>query len=119
MAVSLTWNSTVLPMPVVDGVRVERSEMLGRHARMVDGSLRSDIVAEKHVINIAWVDLTSAEYTTLANAYSSNRSVARTLVLPDSRSFSVLPRLGSWAETLFFDAGGNALYSVQLSFLEV
>lgn len=119
MAVAMTWNSTTLPMPVVDGVRVERSEALGRQARMVDGSLRADFVAEKHVISVSWVDLTSTEYTTLKNAYAANRTTASALVIPDARSFTVLPRLGSWAETLFFDAGGNALYSVQVSFLEV
>jgi hypothetical protein len=118
-ALPMTWGIKTLPMPAVDGITVERAEYLGRQARMADGSLRADFVAEKHTVSVSWVDLTLQEYSDLMSAYTTYRTTAATLELPDETAMTVLPKYGSFSASEYYDRNGDGYYSVRLVFLEV
>jgi hypothetical protein len=72
----------------------------------------------KYKIKLQWRLLTSAERSTLHTQLNNCVGAARTLVLPDARSFSVYLDLeGDVTETVIRDATGYK-YNVAASFIE-
>lgn len=113
----ITWGGVAFnPQP--NHYRVE-SEVIGSSARMADGTLRADVVAEKARIVMEWQGLTFAQLQALRSLYESKAFSEQTLVLFDGRSYTVMA-LDGWHEANTIVASATALwYGVEITFSEV
>ena len=119
MTLSLTWNSTALALPAADdGIKLTYVR-IGGSARAADGTLRQQFVTRKAKIEIHWHGLTAGEYSTLYTTYGSRHNTASTLVLPDSRSYSVLCTSDFREGPYLYSRSGTVYYEVFLTFEEV
>lgn len=112
-----TLNSTTIADPYEFSAGLER---LGSIRRSANGTVMVDYFSTtpKYKIKLQWRLLTSAERSTLATQLNNCVSAARTLVLPDSRSFSVWLDLESdVTESVIRDATGYK-YNVAATFIE-
>ena len=117
MTLSMTWNSTALPLPAADGLQVVEP-LIGGHDRMITGLLRQQVIARKTRIESTWHGLLVAEWTVVRNAYLANYNTATTLVIPDSRSWTVLCVSGWPEDNIVYSRAGIAYYKVKLVFEE-
>lgn len=95
-------------------------ERLGSIRRSANGTVMVDYFSTtpKYKIKLQWRLLTSGDRSTLMTQLNSCVSAARTLVLPDARSFSVwLDLEGDVTETVIRDATGYK-YNVAATFIE-
>lgn len=112
-----TLNSITIADPFDFNANLEH---LGSLRRSANGTILVDYYSTtpKYKIKLQWRMLTSAERTTLMTQINACVSGARTLVLPDTRSFSVwLDVEADVTEIVLRDATGYK-YNVSASFIE-
>ena len=112
-----TLNSTTVADPFDYTANLEH---LGSYRRSANGTILMDYYSTtpKYRIKLQWRVLTSAERTALVSQMNACVSGARTLVLPDGRSFSVwLDVENDISEIVLRDATGYK-YNVSASFIE-
>lgn len=114
-------TTTINGTPVADPYDFAATlERLGSIRRSANGTILVDYfsTSPKYKIKLQWRLLTSSERATLAAQLNSCVSGARTLLLPDARSFSVWLDLESEVtETVIRDAAGYK-YNVAATFIE-
>lgn len=112
-----TLNSVTIPDPYDYSAALER---MGSMRRSANGTIMVDYFqsAPKLKIKLQWRLLTSTERNTLYTQLNNCVTAARTLVLPDGRSFSVWLDMETEAtEILIRDASGYK-YNLSASFIE-
>jgi hypothetical protein len=95
-------------------------ERMGSIKRSVNGTILLDYFATqpKYKIKLQWRLLTSAERSTLYSQFTACITGARTLLIPDGRSFTVyLDMEADITETIIRDAVGYK-YNVTANFIE-
>ena len=122
MTLTLTWGGQALANPADEtNIQIER-EFVGSKARMIDGTLRADVAAEKATITIRWVGLSASEKSTLrTSAYLAYYTTASNLVIGNgttTQTFSVLA-VDGWSEELWYDRATADYYDVTIVFTEV
>lgn len=115
---TMTWAGNNLAHVDEEGGITIDDAVIGSNQRMLDGTLRAEIIAKKARITLKWDGLTAAERTTLLGVYNTYGATASTLVLPDSQSFSVLA-VDGWRESPWWSRGGTEYYNVTITFDEV
>jgi hypothetical protein len=115
---TVTWGGTVFnPQP--DDYRIT-GQFIGSAARMADGTLRVDYVAEKARITLRWTGLSYSQLQALRSLYEAKAASEQTLVLFDGRTYTVIAAPGGWQEQETIPASATALwYGVTLTFDEV
>lgn len=112
-----TLNGTSIADPFEFSATLER---LGSHRRSANGTLMVDYfqTAPKYNIKIQWRLLTSSERALIQTELNNCIVSAKTLVLPDGRSFSVILDMNTdVTETIIRDAVGYK-YGLSVSLLE-
>lgn len=121
MTLTLTWGGDSLANPADDtDISIER-EYVGSVDRMLDASLRADIMGEKALITIEWVGLSASEKATLRTCYNTRYATASNLVIGNgttTQTFSVLA-VDGWSETLWYNRSTTDYYGVTIRFREV
>lgn len=97
-----------------------RFEYLGSQRRSANGTVLLDYFSStpKHKITLQWRLLTSAERTVLVNQLNNAVVAARTLVLPDGRSFSVFLEVGGDVTETMVRTYNAYLYNLSATFIE-
>ncbi len=118
MTLSMTWGATTLPNPDEEnGVTIEAA-IIGSNQRMLSGTLRAEIIAEKARIVGKWEGLNATERNTLRGAYDAYNDTATTLTLPNSATYSVIAVSG-WREIPWWNRAETPFYNVTITFDEV
>jgi hypothetical protein len=113
----MTWDGTVsLPYASWGGISIEDAPIAAGR-RMLDGTLRTDLIAVKAKVKIDWRALTSGSRGTLKGIFDAGQS--GTLALPDTQTWTVVPMPDSWQEEIWNNVGGSAYYNVSMTFSEV
>ena len=100
-----TWGATSIPAPT----RYERqAELVGAQYIVSDGSMQTDSVAAKTVIDLEWANITNTERGTLEGKFTAFSSAA--LAIESETSENVIPIAGSLRVSRL--AGGTRAYTV-------
>lgn len=100
-----TWGGTSIPAPT----RYDRqASFVGAQYVLSDGSLRTDYVTAKTVIDLEFADVTNTERATLEGKFTTFSSSA--LVVESETSENVIPIAGSLRVSRL--AGGTRAYVV-------
>ena len=115
---TISWGgSNFSPQP--DDYQIT-DQFLGSAARMADGALRVDQIAEKARVVLKWSGLTYAQLAAIRVIYDAKATTANTLALFDGRSYSVIGIQGGWQEANTENASSTALwYSLTITVDEV
>lgn len=118
MSTAMTWGAQAVPQPNPDGIIV-KTEHVGLQRRTGDGTMRSDIIAEKVNITVTWGMLTEAEYDALVTVYDTYAFTSSALVIPTSGdSYNVVVLYGSYQASLWYDVNDTPYYDVTMTFVE-
>ena len=91
MSYTLTWNGNNLPKAKIDGVDVQPVKVGSTH-RTPDATLRASVLGKAAVIRLTWENRSSSDRSTLKGYWDAlYNQDAKTLVLPNGDSYSVLP----------------------------
>lgn len=120
MTISMTWGgSAITPLPDNEGLEAA-GHFIGSAARMADGSLRVDKIAEKRKIEMHWTGLLYAELAAIRVIYDAKASASNALAYPDTRSWNVIGIHGGWREgKVWEDSAGVLRYELTLAVEEV
>lgn len=95
-------------------------EYLGSQRRSVNGTMLVDYFSStpKYKITMQWRLLTSSQRTALQAQLNNAVTAARTLVIPDGRSFSVFLDVGGDVAETMVRTSNTYLYNISATFLE-
>ena len=100
-----TWGGTAIPLPTKYD---RRPELVGAQYVLADGSLRTDSITSKAVIDLEFSGITAAERTTLLGKFTTYSSAS--LAIQDESAENVIPVANSCNVSRI--PGGAEIYTV-------
>lgn len=120
MSVSdLVWGAHTLAQVDAEGGLLVSDPQIGSQQRMLDGTLRTQLLAQKAAITLKWSGLTAVQKAAIVAAYAANKTTATALQVSDGRTWNVIPALTALVEEApFWEGGVTPLYTLSLELLE-